>query len=59
MKELIRVGREMRNAQNKYFKTKSQADLRAAKDWEAKFDSLLAMWDSPAETKPEQGTLFG
>lgn len=62
LKELTRSVREMRNAQKQYFLTKSPADLRTAKDWEKKVDTMVAQAETPADAKPEQpvqGTLFG
>lgn len=58
--ELIRVGREMRAAQNLHNQTKATAHRSVAKDWERKFDALLAQHAAPEQPKPPvQGTLFG
>jgi hypothetical protein len=40
--EVLRVGREMRLAQDRYFKGRTQRNLLAAKHLEAEFDRLAA-----------------
>lgn len=60
MDELLRAVREMRNAQKQYFLTKSPADLRIAKDWEKKVDTIVAETSAKASIEPPvQGKLFG
>lgn len=39
--ELRIVGRHMRAAQRKYFKTRNQSDLVAAKNLEKRFDDII------------------
>lgn len=58
--ELIRVACEMRAAQRQHDQTKATAHRSVAKDWERKFDALLARHAAPEQPKPPvQGTLFG
>ena len=38
---LLQAGKDMRKAQNTYFKNKSYSNLRIAKDAERNFDKLL------------------
>lgn len=51
----VRLGRKMRDAQIAYFKSRSQADLVAAKEIEAKFDTALqhVLPVESAETRTE------
>lgn len=61
MEEILRAVREMRNAQKQYFLTKSPADLRTAKDWEKKVDTMVAEAETSAKAnseQPVQGKLF-
>lgn len=39
--ELRIIGRHMRAAQRKYFKTRNQSDLLAAKNLEKRFDDII------------------
>lgn len=40
--QIARIAATTRDAQRRYFRTRSTADLRVAKDWEAKLDRAIA-----------------
>jgi|GEM_PF-7124238 len=41
LEQIVRVGREMRAAQNNYFRSKTAYSLKTAKNLEMRFDALL------------------
>ncbi len=54
MRDVIRLGIEMRGAQRKYFRTREQADLLASKQLEREYDAAAeAVFGSPAKPQGE------
>lgn len=57
----LRLGREMRNLQKEYFKTRTQSALQKSKDAERAFDTALddaAFAVKYGHKKPKQQTLI-
>ena len=53
-KRLLKAGKDMREAQQAFFRSRHPTDLKAARDLERRFDTLI----KECETRTTQGKLF-
>jgi hypothetical protein len=61
MREVIRIGMEMRGAQRKYFRTRDRNDLLLSKQLEQQYDAAAArLFGAPSKPEPTkpQGALL-